>query len=495
MDIMKQLGDLLNRWQAMGRGRKILWLLVGGSCLSLALFVWWVSQPEYRVLYSDLSAEESGAITSKLQSKGVSYKLAAGGSTILVAADQVMQVHVDLTSEGTPGSSKIGKGLDLFDQSSFGSTSFNQHVNFLRAQQSELARTIMQIDPIVFARVHIVMPEKSPFLREQKATTASVLVKLRPGANLNHSVVDGIAALVAGSIEGMTRENVRIIDSSGRLLSDRGDPETGMMGSVIDQRKEIEQYLAGEAERMLEHVLGEGKAIVRVTAELNPKLMREKREMIIAEGRVAKTEKTTLKKSTGDAPGKGVAGAGSNTGRAGSSAGSKTEETQQSDYEYPRTFQEWQQKQASIDRLTIAAFVDLGADEKTISMEDIGKTIKQAVGFKPDRDDIQITQVKMPTATNDAFEKEWAAYQQWQMILAVIRHASIGMIALCAVPLVWVLLRRRAAAAPPAVEPSGEAPDILKFRTVSAEFDHNPEALARVLSRWLERAEADQKAA
>ena len=132
------------------------------------------------------------------------------------------------------------------------------------------------------------------------------MVKLRPGANLNRSTVAGIAALVAGSVEGLTRENVRIIDSTGRFLSDRGDPDSGMMGSFIEQRKEIEQYLAGEAERMLGHVLGNGKAIVRVTVELNPKQMHEKKEMIIAEGRVARTEKTTLKKTSGDSAGKGA---------------------------------------------------------------------------------------------------------------------------------------------------------------------------------------------
>jgi flagellar M-ring protein FliF len=497
MDLTRQWKDWLNRWQAMSLGRKILWIVVGGACLLMAMFFWWVSQPEYRVLYTGLSAEESGAITSKLQGKGVAYKLAAGGSNILVAADQVMQVHVDLTTEGIPGSSKIGRGLELFDQPSFGTTSFNQHVNFLRAQQSELARTIMQIDPIIFARVHIVCPEKSPFMREQQPTTASVMVKLRPGANLNRSTVAGIGALVAGSVEGLPRENVRIIDASGRLLSDRGDPDGGTMGSSIEQRKEIEQYLAGEAEHMLEHVLGSGKAIVRVTAELNPKLMHEKKDMIIAEGRVARTEKTTLKKTNGESTGKGgAAGASSNLGKQGGGAaggnGSKIEETQQSDYDYPRTMQEWQQKHAAIDRLTIAAFVDLGGgDDKSISLDDIKETIKKAVGFKLDRDEIQITLVKMPTKSADDFEKEWASYQQWQTVLSIIRNASVGMIALCAVPLVWVVLRRRASSQ--AVVAPQETAEVIKLRTISAAFERNPEALANILSRWLERAESTEQ--
>ena len=104
------------------------------------------------------------------KAKAVPFKLAAGGTTILVPADQAMQVHLDLTAEGVAGSAKIGKGFDLFDQPMIGATPFNQHVNFLRAQQSSWRETIMQIDPIVFARVHIVRPEPSPFLREKNPT-------------------------------------------------------------------------------------------------------------------------------------------------------------------------------------------------------------------------------------------------------------------------------------------------------------------------------------
>jgi flagellar biosynthesis/type III secretory pathway M-ring protein FliF/YscJ len=163
----------------------------------------------------------------------------------------------------------------------------------------------------------------------------------------------------------------------------------------------------------------------------------------------------------------------------------KLEETQQSDYDYPRTIQEWQQKHASIERLTIAAFVDVGSGgERPLSLADIGETIKKAVGFKSERDEIQITQVKMPAATNEDFEKEWAAHQQWQTTLAIIRHGSIAMIALCAAPFLWVLLRRR-----PAVPPTESQPQTTKLRRISDELERNPEALANILSRWIERSE------
>src|ERR1700720_4422650 len=155
----QQALELWARWEAMSRMRKLAWAAGLISCLSLAGLLWWVSQPEYRVLYVGLSVEEAGAITSKLQAKGVPFKLSAGGTTILVPSDQAMQVHLDMNNDGIAGSSKIAKGWDSFDQGRIGATPFDNSVTFMRAQQAELARTIMQIDPIIYARVHIVRPE------------------------------------------------------------------------------------------------------------------------------------------------------------------------------------------------------------------------------------------------------------------------------------------------------------------------------------------------
>lgn len=497
----QQLQEWWNRWQALTPARRFTYTFVGISTIALAGLLWWLAQPEYRVLYAGLSAEEAGAITGKLKTSGVQFRLASGGSTILVPAEQAMQVHLDLSAEGIPGSSKIGKGFDLFDQPMLGATPFNQHVNFTRAQQSELARTIMQIDPIVYARVHIVRPEPSPFIREQKPTTASVMVKLRPGASLNRNTISGITALVSGSVEGLTRENVRIVDSSGRLLSDNHDADSGALGTMIEQRKEVERYLSSEAERMLTHVLGPGRAIVRVTAELNTKQMREKKEIINVEGRVPKSEKFTVNKTASSGPTKGgVPGTTSNLTKgggntAGASGSTSNQETQQSDYDYPRTILEWQNKFGSIDRLTIAAFVDptSGSSKDTaIALADVQEIIKKAVGFKNDRDEIQVTQVRIPTVNSDSFEEEYAGHQRWQTILTMVRNVSIGMVALCACVIAWVVMKRIGGklAASVVAEPKAENLDRIK-----EELDRNPEAIAKVLALWMERTEPSDRAA
>jgi flagellar M-ring protein FliF len=498
-----QVLELWDRWRALSARRRIAWSAVGLSCLALAGFLWWALQPEYRVLYVGLSVEEAGAITGKLQAKGVPFKLAAGGTTILVPAEQAMQVHLDMNNDGIAGSSKIAKGWDSFDQARIGATPFDNSVTFMRAQQAELARTIMQIDPIIYARVHIVRPETSPFIREKKAATASVMVKCRPGATLSRGTVDGIAALVSGSLEGLTKENVRIVDANGRLLSKNQEGEAGGLGTLVDQKRDLEQYLSGEAERMLTSVLGTGRAVVVVRADLNDIQKREHKEIFDTESKVAKSEKTTSNKTNTNAPAKGgVAGSTSNLGKVqgtASSAGSVTaQETQQSDYDYPRTIQEWQNKIGSINRLTVAAFVDMSDSDKNepaISLADVKETIKKAVGFKRDRDEIQVTQVRMPGTVTEGFEEEWAAHQRWQTILTVVRNGSMAMIALCALPMAWLLVRRRGPRTPPGAD-RHTRPEPAKLRLVADELDRNPEALAKILALWIDRAEAsDRKAA
>jgi flagellar M-ring protein FliF len=500
----QQFLELWGRWQAMSLTRRVAWSAGGFACLALAGLVWWVLQPEYRVLYVGLSVEEAGAITSKLQAKGVPFRIAAGGTTILVPAEQAMQVHLDMNNEGIAGSAKIAKGWDSFDQARIGATPFDNSVTFMRAQQAELARTIMQIDPIIYARVHIVRPETSPFIREKKAATASVMIKCRPGATLSRGTVDGIAALVSGSLEGLTKENVRIVDANGRLLSKNQEGEAGGLATLVDQKRDIEQYLSGEAERMLTSVLGSGRAVVVVRADLNDIQKREKKEIFDTESKVAKSEKSTLNKTNTSAPNKGgVAGSTSNLGKVqgtASNAGSTTsQETQQSDYDYPRTIQEWQNKIGSINRLTVAAFVDIsGADksEPAISLADVKETIKKAVGFKADRDEIQVTQVRMPAAVAEGFEEEWAAHQRWQTILTIVRNGSMAMIALCALPMAWLLVRRRGPAAGAAAVKKEAQPPPAKLQLLTDELDRNPEALARILAHWIDRAEAsDRKAA
>ena len=320
------------------------------------------------------------------------------------------------------------------------------------------------------------------------------MVKLRPGATLDRNTVEGIAALVAGSVEGLTKDNVKIADSTGRLLSKQTDGESGMSGTIVDQKREIEQYLAVEVERMLTKVLGPGHAVVVVRAELDHKSMHEKKEIIDIDKKVQKSEKTTLNKTNSNTASKGaggVVGFKGNQDRAAAAGGTtSTQETQTYEYDYPRIVQEWQHKHGSIERLTVAAFVDIDESNTSMPLAEVKEIIKKAVGFKADRDEIQVTQVKMPSVAAEGMDEEWAKHQQTQTILTAVRNGSIAMVALCLVPIAWVLLRRRAA-------PPAQTTQPAQLRLISDRLDQDPEALAKVHNRlaWIERSDTNEKKA
>jgi flagellar M-ring protein FliF len=499
MDQYRQmLANWWKRWQGLSYPQKLIWSIGVGGSLALAGLLWWASQPEFRVLYTGLSAEDAAAVTSKLQTKSIPFKLAANGSSVLIPADQWMQVHIDMNADGVIGNAKIGKGLEGFDQPNFSSTPFQQHVMFLRAQQSELARTIMQIESVANARVHIVRPEPTPFIREQKATTASVWIKLRGNAPLSRKSVAGIASLVSGSVEGLARENVRIIDQNGKLLSEEREPEQNTIGNISDARRNEEEFRSRGAEAMLESFLGPGKAIVRVTAELDTKLVKKKQEILNNELRATKKEKSVSTKSNSNSTNKGGnAGTSSTTGKTGpgpTSAGgiNSTSETIEFDYEIPRTWIEELKKPGAIERLTIAAFVDADALKKSetpISLDDLKNLIKAAVGFKADRDDIQVMLVRMPTPSVEPDDEEAAAATRMQTILTIVRNVSIGAIALCVMPIVWMLFRRRK---PAEVQEPVTSPQLQR---INEELDKDPEALVKILSLWLDKPDATERKA
>jgi flagellar M-ring protein FliF len=517
MEPLRKLNQQLRQvWDGMSRmQRAVVAVATAASAVLLGSVLYWGSQPEYQLLFGGLAAEDAGAITAKLQAQGVPYRLTAGGAAIEVPADRVHQARLDLAVEGLPA--KSGKGFDLFDQTALSSTPFTQHVNYLRALQAELARTIMHIDPIVYARVHIVRPEPSPFVRDRKPPTASVVLKLRPGASLNPKVSHGIVALVARSVEGLANENVTLLDANGRMLSEDHNPDLGPVGSTMEYRREFEQHLASKAEGMLSQVLGPGRAVVRVTADLNHKRLREKKETYNPDARVAKKEKVLSSKTTTTSTGKaGAAGTASNLGKAapqtGSSGSNTQEETIETDFELSKTTQEIEDLLGSVERLTVAALVDLSrpdaaADggtataEPVMSLADVQDIIKKAVGYKADRDEIKVTQVKMPGLTPPTFEEDSGRYQQWQQVLTLVRNGSLGFTALAALALGWLALRRVSAGggrAPEALAlaaPPPEPEDKVILERLSVTVQQNPQVLTQLLTHWLDQPPAESKAA
>src|SRR6185437_6957182 len=246
-----------------------------------------------------------------------------------------------------------------------GMTPFLQHVNLDRALQAELAKTIMQVEPVLQARVHLVRPEPTPFVREQKPATASVVLKLKPGAVLPRNTAQGIVALVSRSVEGLSPEQVTLVDTNGHVLSETHGDTPAPVTTQMEYRREMETYLSHRAEEMLSQVLGPGRAVVRVTAEVNFQHQKTKKETYDPEQRVLVKETITNRKSSTGAPAnRGAAGAISNLPGKSKSASSTTahhsndnEENTDSEWRATKIELEMEEGRGNVERLTVAALL------------------------------------------------------------------------------------------------------------------------------------------
>ena len=449
--LLRQMQDI---WKGMSIARRVV--VAGGGFAFLVVLVsvgYYSQQADYRVLFAGLPVEEVGTLTAKLDTRGIPYRLAAGGSTLLVPADQIQQARVSLASEGLPAHG--GKGFELFDESPLGMTPFVQNLNYVRALQAELARSIMQIEPVSFAKVLIVRPEQSPFLREQKPATASVVLQLKPGTSLTRGVAASIIALVSRSVEGLSPENVALVDSKGRTLSEQRGPDGETApGSQLEYRRDLERDLAAKAEEMLAKTLGYGRAIVRVTADVNFKRVKEKRERYSPEEKAVSFEKVTSGKTTSGGGGpRGIPGVASNTGRGGSASGgggggNSAQEETETQYLVSKSTQELEDRMGTIERLSVAALVDLngqeGGSSPTLSKEEVEDIIKRAVGFNQSRkDEIKVSNVHLASpvdlSTND---EETANLKKVEAYVTIARNVSLGLSGLLAMLLGFLFLRR-----------------------------------------------------
>lgn len=478
--LLRQMQDI---WKGMSPARRVL---VAGAGLLAALGLiavgYYAQQADYRPLFTGLPVEEAGAVTAKLESRGVPYRLASGGTTVLVPAEQVQQARVVLAADGIP--SRGGKGFELFDESSLVMTPFVQNVNYSRALQAELARSIMQIEPVSFAKVLIARPEQSPFLREQKPTTASVVLQLKQGATLNRTVAAGIVALVAWGVEGLTPENVTLVDSKGRILSEQHGPDDeAVPGSQLEFRRDLERDLAAKAEEMLAKTLGYGRAVVRVTADVNFKRVKEKRERYSPEEKAVSFEKVSSSKtpSGGGGP-RGIPGAASNgvrgavgtgAGGGGGGGGTGSQEETETQYLVSKSTQESEDRMGTVERLSVATLVDLngqdGSNSPILSREEVEDIVKRAVGFSKDRkDEIKVSNVRLASpidlSTND---EETANLKKVEAYVTIARNASLGLSGLLAMLLGFLFLRRvKPRAAPPA--PANPEEDYARAEFIAA---------------------------
>lgn len=261
--------NFMEFYSTLDTGKRIsLFGLTGIILAVMVSIVIWASKTRYEVLYTDLNREDSKKIAVILEEKKIAYQLDNDGKTIKIPEDMVNKWRLELATMGVAFSGTVG--YEVFDKQSFGTTSFVQKVNRQRALEGELIKTIRYINGVKRARVHLSIPESSPFVSQKKAPGASVVLELDRGVTLTEAEIKGIGQLVSSSVEGMRSENVVILDHRGKKLSENiGDAMTAATANRIGLETKINRKYEGQIEDILSKVVGEGKVIAKVTVNMD----------------------------------------------------------------------------------------------------------------------------------------------------------------------------------------------------------------------------------
>ncbi len=293
------IGNLKTHLKTVPRNKLYLYLMVlmtvvGGSAIGLSF----LQKEDYQPLFTGLATEDASMVVAKLKEQKVPYKLGVNGTTISVPKEKVYDVRLLLASQNAlPGAGGIG--MELFDKTNYGMTEFMQGINYKRAIQGELTRTINQMPEIRASRVHIAIPEKTLFTEREREATASVFLKLKQGRELGREQVNGIVQLVAGSIEGLKAENVVVIDSSGKILHKSGDTNSAfnMSGQEYELQRNVEKKIEESVQSMLQTFLMNSKSIVRASVELNLRKVEKVEEEYTPDKAVVTSQKKVREKS------------------------------------------------------------------------------------------------------------------------------------------------------------------------------------------------------
>ncbi len=286
-------------------------LLTIGSLVGL---VYWANRVEYRPLYTGLNSEDAGAVVNKLREMKVLYKIGVNGNSIMVPAASVYELRMEMAREGIPQSSGIG--YEIFDRQSIGVTEFIQKVNYQRALQSELSRTINQFSEVKSSRIHLAIPEKTLFIDQQEKPRAAVVLKLLPGKRLRETQIQGIIHLVASSVEGLSEDDVNIVDSHGNLLAG-GEKKTSLSGLSFSQQElqqTTEEKLEKKIELMLADIVGPGSVTAKVSVAMDFTQVEQTEENYDPDKVAVRSEQRSTEKSSGKRPvSSGIPGVMSNT--------------------------------------------------------------------------------------------------------------------------------------------------------------------------------------
>jgi len=426
----------------------VLVAAVLGGLLSLA-FLGGDESGDFKVLFSGLTQQDAAEVVGRLKEQRVPYKLGGDGTVILVPPEQVYEARLNLAGEGLPRGG--GVGFEIFDKTSLGTTDFVQRLNYQRALQGELARTIREFDQVDEARVHVATPKESVFIEDEKPTTASVSLRLRRGAKLSQNQIQGIVHLVASAVPGLVADNITVVDTAGRLLFRKESDETALLSATqLEYQTKIENTLRKKVESMLEEAVGVEHVKARVTAEMDFSRVNVTEESYDPESKVVRSEQLLNEEDLrpGARP-EGIPGvkgelasfAGSGETKSGDNSFKRNNVTR--NYEISRVTKQVQGPTGAIKRLSVAVMVD-GTYEKVVDkegnstlkyhprgdqeMQRFEKIVKNAIGYSEDRGD-QVEVVSTSFALSNVPEPKADPMDKWRELVERL-----------AMPLIYLLI-------------------------------------------------------
>ncbi|BAL23652.1 flagellar basal-body MS-ring/collar protein FliF [Azoarcus sp. KH32C] len=537
---------LLQRINELTQRQKIAAAAAIAIAIAMLVGVWlWTRQPEYAVLFSNLEERDGGNIVTALQQQNVPYRFSPGGNAILVPANQVHDVRLRLAAQGLPKGGLVG--FELMENQKLGVSQFHEQVNFQRALEGELARTIQSISSVASARVHLAIPKQSGFLRDEQKPTASVMVNLHPGRTMDAAQVAGIVHLVASSVPQLANDRVSVIDQNGNLLTSRSDPlrNAGLDATQLNYVREVENSYIRRIETILTPLVGGDNFKAQVTADVDFNQVEETAETFKpnpSPDQAIRSQQTS-EQSVREPAAQGVPGAltnqppvpatapitspnvpGGGTGAGGTANGNRAATI---NYELDRTVQHTKQSVGQVKRLSVAIVVNQRTETlpngqtRQVALSDdevnrITSLVREAMGFSQKRGDtLNVSSAQFAAAKEEgpAAVPIWKDPEIQEIGKEVLKYVVI-LVALAFVyfgvirPLIRSVAPEKAEGPEAGREPGAEGEEevlvSLSHGAAERTFDHklaeakelaktDPKVIANLIKEWMGTNEEGKK--
>ncbi|MGJ3435165.1 flagellar basal-body MS-ring/collar protein FliF [Serratia sp. Je.1.23.a] len=472
---------LLAMWNRLRANPKVPLLIAASAAIAIVVaLLLWVKSPDYRVLYSNINDRDGGAIVTQLTQMNIPYRFAENGAALLIPAEKVHETRLRLAQLGLPKGGAVG--FELLDQEKFGISQFSEQINYQRALEGELSRTIESLGPVQNARVHLALPKPSLFVREQKSPSASVTLTLQPGRALDDGQINAIVYMVSSSVAGLPPGNVTVVDQAGRLLTQSDGTGRDLNAAQLKYASEVENRYQRRIEAILAPMVGSANVRAQVTAQIDFSTREQTDEQYQPNQEPNKAAVRSQQMSQSDQIGGplvgGVPGALSNqpsapaaapietaqpatagnnadaaktdtaTARSSAAKGSGPQNSRRDEtinYEVDRTIRHTQHKAGTVQRLSVAVVINYRGTDKDgkplpISKEQLAQIeslARESMGFSSARGDT-LNVVNTPFTDNEITGGELPFWQSQSFIDRLIDAGRYLLILLVA----WVLWRK-----------------------------------------------------